>query len=256
MVGPVLPLLGSAVVGLLAGVLAGAFGVGGGLVIIPLLTLALGLPQHQAQAVTLAVLLLPIGLPAVIAYHRVHPIPWRLVGLAVVGFLPGVLSGSLLATHLPERPMRLLFVAFLLAAAWRLWPWRAAARPTRTGPPRAVHGLWIGLAGGALAGLFGVGGGIIMVPLLVGALGMGQHEAQGTSLAVMLPPTGLPGLWIYSRLGPLPWALLGALAVGFLVGAGGGAGLATRVDGRRLARAFSLFVLSAAVAMAWTGLRG
>jgi uncharacterized membrane protein YfcA len=251
----VILLVGSALTGLVAGVLSGAFGIGGGLVIIPLLTLGLGLEQHQAQAVTLGVLLLPIGLPAVVAYHRRFPVRWRLVGLVIVGFLPGVLAGSLAANRVSDQAMRLLFVAFLLGAAWRIWPREERAAEGARGPPAAVHGLWIGLCGGVLAGLFGVGGGIIMVPLLVGA-GLAQHEAQGTSLAVMLPPIGLPGVWVYARTGGLPWALLAALAAGFLLGAVGGAGLATRAEGRRLARAFALFVVAAAAAMAWRASRG
>jgi uncharacterized membrane protein YfcA len=241
--------------GLLAGLLAGAFGVGGGVVLLPLLALWLGLSQHEAQGVTLAVLLLPIGLPAVLAYHRLHPIRWGLVATMVLGFVAGVGSGSLAAAAIPEGPLRWLYVAFLLFAAWRTWAGGGRATAGRTAPS-AWHGLWVGAVGGVASGLLGIGGGIVMVPLLVSALRLGQHEAQGASLAVMLPPVGLPGVLIYARAqGGLPWGLMGQVAAGFGVGALLGARLAVRVRGPLLARAFSLFVLAMAAAMAWRALR-
>lgn len=241
---------GAIAVGIVAGLLSGAFGIGGGIVMVPLLALGLGLTQHQAQGMTLAVMILPIGLPAVVTYNRMHPIRWRLVGAMVLGFLPGVLAGSLGASALPERPLRVLFVLFLVFVAWRTW---SGARPGGAAiRPRAPdgHGLWIGALAGGLAGAFGVGGGLVMIPLLRRFAGQSQHEAQGTSLAVMLPPIGLPGVWVYTRGHGLQLGLIAAVAGGFLGGALVGAHLATRTGSRRLSGAFALLVLAAAAALA------
>jgi uncharacterized membrane protein YfcA len=248
--------LGGALAGLLAGVLAGLFGVGGGIVLVPLLGLLLGLGQHAAQGVTLAVLLLPVGLPAVVAYHRRSPLRWGLVALLVVGFLAGVGVGAAGANHLAERPLQLLFVLFLLAVAGRGW-WesRRAGGPRPRGSP--WHGLWIGAAAGLLSGLMGIGGGILMVPLLVAFVGLEQFEAQGTSLAAMLPPVGLPGVLVYARAQELgAWSLVAAVVAGFGGGAFLGARLAARARGPELSRAFALFVLSVAAAMLWRLWRG
>jgi uncharacterized protein len=148
-----------------------------------------------------------------------------------------------------------VFVAFLLLAAARAWrAGDAGAMPRRvaTAPRPVWHGLWIGAAGGAFSGLLGIGGGVVMVPLLVAALDFDQHEAQATSLAAMLPPIGLPGVLVYERAsGGLPWALVGALAAGYGVGGFVGARLATRASGARLSRAFALFVLLVAAGMTW-----
>lgn len=250
-------LTGAVISGILGGLLSGAFGVGGGVVLVPMLALALGLGQHEAQAVALAVMLLPIGLPAVIAYQRRFPIRWRLAGAIALGFLPAVALGSRVATGLPDRPLRILFTLFLLAVAWRTWNVGRAAEPARQPVTRSAwHGLWIGALGGALAGLFGVGGAVAMIPFLVGTMGLSQHEAQGTTLAAMLPPIGLPGVLVYARSGGgLPWGVMAAVAAGFLAGAFGGAELAARTGSRRLARFFALFVLASAAAMAWRTLR-
>jgi uncharacterized membrane protein YfcA len=250
-----------ALAGLVAGVLSGLFGVGGGIVLVPFLGLLLGLRQHEAQGVTLGVLLLPLGLPAVLAYQRRFPIRWWLVAALVVGFLAGVGQGALLANHMGDRPLRLLFALFLVAVAVQLWS-SASARaepPARGGPapPSSWNGLWIGAAGGFLAGLFGIGGGLVMVPLLVWTMRMRQHEAQATSLAVLIPPIGLPGFLVYARAqATLPWALLAGVVAGFAVGALAGAHLAVRTRSATLARAFALFVLCAAAALAWKALRG
>jgi uncharacterized protein len=251
-------LTGALMAGLLGGLLAGLFGVGGGLVLVPVLSLALGLGQHEAQGGTLAVLLLPVGLPAVIAYRRRFPIRWPLVAAVVLGFLPAVAAGSRTAIGLPDRPLRLLFALCMLFAAWRTW--RAGDAPAPQGGagprPSAWHGLWIGALGGLLSGLFGVGGAIAMIPFLVGVMGLSQHEAQATSLAAMLPPIGLPGVLVYARSSAgLPWGIVGAVAAGFLVGGFGGAVIAGRTGSRRLARAFALFVLASAAGMAWRALR-
>jgi uncharacterized membrane protein YfcA len=245
--------------GLLAGTLSGVFGIGGGIVLVPLLGLLLGLDQHAAQGVTLAVLLLPVGLPAVLAYHRRAPLRLGLVVALVAGFVAGVGGGARAAAWLPERPMRLLFVAFLVVVAVRGFlasgsgGGASADRPTTS----AWHGLWIGAVGGTLAGLLGIGGGIVMVPLLAGVMGQSRHEAQGTSLATMLPPVGLPGVLVYARTqGGLHWPLIGSLALGFAAGALVGARLAARTGASRLTRAFSIFVGLVAAALAWRALVG
>jgi uncharacterized membrane protein YfcA len=256
-------LLLSTLSGLLAGLLSGVFGIGGGVVLVPMLALLLGLDQHQAQGMTLAILLLPVGLAAVVEYHRAGHVRWGLVGPLVVGFLGGVWAGSVGATAVPERPLRLLFVAFLVALAIRNWHAGAGSlgsdRPPAPGAPARqawLHALWIGAAGGASSGLLGIGGAVLMIPLLVAMLGLTQHEAQGTSLAVMLPPVGLPGVLVYAGArGGLPWLVIGCVASGFLLGGAFGARAARRVTGPALVRGFSVFQLTVAAGLLWRALR-
>jgi uncharacterized membrane protein YfcA len=250
-------LLAGVVSGLAAGLLAGSFGVGGGIVLVPALGLLLGLSQHQAQGVTLAVLLLPIGLPAVLAYLRVVTIRWWLVAALVAGFVAGVGGGALLANVVPERPMRALFVVFLVVVAVRSLRGSGARRKALAADgshalPPAWHGLWIGALAGVLSGLLGIGGGIVMVPLLVAFLALEQREAQATSLATMLPPVGLPGVLVYAKAqGGLPWVLVAAVVGGFAVGGFLGARVASRASAATMGRAFAVFVLCIAAAMTW-----
>ena len=92
--------------GLLAGLLSGVFGIGGGIVLVPLLGLLLGLGQQDAQGVTLAVLLLPIGLPAVLAYRKRVTIRWWLVAALVAGFVVAVARAPGLANALDGEQLR------------------------------------------------------------------------------------------------------------------------------------------------------
>jgi uncharacterized membrane protein YfcA len=249
----------SSLSGLVAGLLSGVFGIGGGVVLVPMLALVLGLGQHEAQGMTLAILLLPVGLAAVIEYHRAGSVRWRLVAPLIGGFLAGVWLGSVGATAVAERPLRLGFVAFLVVLAVRNW--RASGKDRRDGPAPAapaapgriaLHAVWIGAAGGLASGLLGIGGAVLMIPLLVAVAGLSQHEAQGTSLAVMLPPVGLPGVLVYaSARGGLPWLVIGCVAVGFMLGGALGARVTRRLPGPALVRAFALFQFTVAAGLLW-----
>ncbi|HEX4845467.1 MAG TPA: sulfite exporter TauE/SafE family protein, partial [Geothrix sp.] len=104
--------------GLCGGVLSGLFGVGGGIVMVPLLAVVLGLDQHRAQGATLAAMLLPTGLPAVIQYHRRGiRTNLRLVGVLVLAFLFGIYGGARVANRIPSEPLRWGYAAFLVLLA-------------------------------------------------------------------------------------------------------------------------------------------
>ena len=255
------PELIAVAVGLTGGVLSGIFGIGGGIVLVPMLGLLLGLSQRDAQGVTLAVLLLPIGLPAVLAYRKRVVIPWRLVAALIAGFVAAVGPGARLATGMDGRLLRATFSVMIVLVAVRMWrqaTGRAAPAPPQAAPgPSAWNGLWIGAIGGFLAGLLGIGGGIVMIPLLVAAMRLDQREAQAVSLAVMLPPVGLPGVLAYARAGDsLPWAVMALVAAGFAAGALAGARVAVGARTTTLARAFALLLVAVAARLAWNSFRG
>lgn len=110
----------------------------------------------------------------------------------------------------------------------------------------AVAIIVLGLAVGVLVGLTGAGGGTIIVPALVYLLGMDQHLAQGTSLLVLLPPTGLGALCVYwkEREVDLKGGL--ACAAGFLLGGYAGGVIAVRTPSPHLGALFGLFLILAA----------
>jgi uncharacterized membrane protein YfcA len=236
--------------GLCGGILSGLFGIGGGLVLIPLLSLALGLKQHEAQGVTLAAMLLPNGLPAVLHFRRQGiRIPWSLVGQLTLGFLVAVWAGARIAHFISDPALRWVFACLLVVMAARTFFQKSrpgADRPLGQAPD--LSGTWlsalgIGMCGGLASGLLGIGGAVFMIPLMVWRLKLTQHEAQAASLTLMLAPIGLPGVWVYAHSGVgLRWLPMAGVAAGFLAGAYAGARIATRLKAPRLRQGFALLM--------------
>ena len=107
----------------------------------------------------------------------------------------------------------------------------------------------LGLGAGTLGGLLGVGGGLVMIPAMVYLFGMTQHQAQGTSLAVMVPPIGLLAAWRYYTAGHVHLAMAAYICAGFFLGGLLGANLANAISGLWLRRIFGSFLLVASLEM-------
>jgi uncharacterized membrane protein YfcA len=107
----------------------------------------------------------------------------------------------------------------------------------------------IGILSGILAGVFGVGGAIIVIPALVFILGLSQHEAQGTSLAFMLPPVGVLATWNYWKEGHVNWKIALVLSLTFVIGAYFGSNLSLNISDRMLRRVFGVLMIVMAVKM-------
>ncbi|MGN6182445.1 MAG: sulfite exporter TauE/SafE family protein [Thermoanaerobaculia bacterium] len=101
----------------------------------------------------------------------------------------------------------------------------------------------IGVLAGVLSGLFGIGGGVVIVPALIYVAGFRQHMATGTSLAVMLPPIGLAAAFEYYRSGNVNIRAAVIIAAALLVGGWIGAAIANRMPGPQLRLAFGIFVV-------------
>ena len=101
----------------------------------------------------------------------------------------------------------------------------------------------LGIITGIFSGILGLGGGVIIIPLLVFFCGFTQHMAQGTTLAMMVPPIGLVAAWMYYKKGfvNLPAALF--ICLGFIAGSVLGAQIATHVPGIALRRTFGVVML-------------
>jgi uncharacterized protein len=101
----------------------------------------------------------------------------------------------------------------------------------------------LGLAAGALSGLIGIGGGVLIVPALVFLFGLGQHQAQGTTLALLVPPIGLLAAWTYYRHGYVDLRIAALVAAGFFLGGFLGGRLAVGLSNALLGRIFGVALL-------------
>lgn len=107
----------------------------------------------------------------------------------------------------------------------------------------------IGLIAGLLSGAMGVGGGVIMIPLMIFFLGFSQHEAQGTSLAVLAVPVTMLAAYTYYQGGHVNWRYAGVIAVFFVVGGYFGSKIAINVNQRTLKTVFAIILIIIAVKM-------
>ena len=109
--------------------------------------------------------------------------------------------------------------------------------------------LLLGLVAGVMSGLIGIGGGIVIVPVLVFLFGFSQHLAQGTTLAMMVPPIGILAAWMYFKEGYVDLTVAAVLCVGFFFGGLLGAKIATGLSGAVLERVFGVALLAVSIKM-------
>jgi uncharacterized protein len=109
--------------------------------------------------------------------------------------------------------------------------------------------LLLGLVAGILSGLIGIGGGVIIVPALVFIFGLSQHQAQGTTLALLIPPIGILAAWTYYKEGYVDLRIAALVAAGFIVGSLFGAKFANALSNVVLEKVFGVALLLIALKM-------
>ncbi len=107
----------------------------------------------------------------------------------------------------------------------------------------------LGLLSGILSGLVGIGGGILIIPALVYVFKFTQHHAQGTTLALMLPPIGILAVWTYHKFGYVQWLPAGLICLGFVFGGWVGARFAVNIPKENLSRIFEMVLVLVGVYM-------
>lgn len=191
-------------IGLVAGVFSTMFGVGGGTVMVPLLVLLLRYDTKVATATSLAAIIVTASV-GVAAHGLLDNVAWSyaaLVGLPAVG---GLFAGLWLKDRLSTRALTTAFAALLVAVAtWLLVEQSAQGTHPDLTVGRAAIVVGLGACAGVLAGLFGVGGGILFVPALALIVGLSQSLATGTSLLAIIP-VSIVGSWRQSRARTVRW---------------------------------------------------
>lgn len=174
-------------VGLAAGLLSGLFGVGGGTVIVPLLVLLLKFDQRLAAGTSLAAIV-PTATVGVISYASHGSVAWIPALLLAAGAIFGAQIGTWLLSRISQTALRWAFVGFLVVVIVMLFvvvPSRDSELELTWLSGAALVG--VGLLTGVVSGLIGVGGGIIVVPVLMMGFGTSDLVAKGTSLLMMIP---------------------------------------------------------------------
>lgn len=229
-------------VGLLAGIISGLMGVGGGIVMTPILHYALGYDWATSVALSLGIIAVqaPVG---IWTHHRKKAVDWKLSGLLVLGGVVGVVMGNALEPKTPVTFLKLLFAGTMLFAAWRL---TRKLEPRGTLDPVVLIAL--GVAAGILSRLLGIGGGIITVPALA-LMGITPAVAVASSLVPVATNAWVATLGNWGQDIPYTeaWPLLAAI-----VGAPIGVQLAHKLPPQRLREVVAVALALAAIWIAWS----
>lgn len=177
-----------ALVGVIGGVLSGAFGVGGGILMVPLLVGLARMNQRQAAATSLLAIV-PTAIAGSITYLIAGEVDLFAALFLAIGGVAGSLYGTRLLKQLPLGVLRWGFIVLLVLVAVRMVlviPDRGSGH-VEPSVLAALGLVAIGLFIGIASGLFGIGGGVIAVPALIAVFGVGDLVAKGTSLLFMIP---------------------------------------------------------------------
>ena len=243
------------IIGLTAGLLSGLFGVGGGTVIVPLLVLLLPFDQRLAAGTSLTAIV-PTASVGVISYATSDSVAWIPALILAASAVVGAQIGTRILPRVSQTVLRWGFVAFLIIVIVSLF----LVIPSRD----AVFVLgWIngaalalvGLAVGVIAGLIGVGGGVIIVPILMLGFGMSDLESKGTSLLMMIP-TALSGTVGNLRHRNVDLVAAGIIGLAACTTTALGAWMASLIDPAVGNMLFAAYAIAIAIQMSIKAIRG
>lgn len=231
------------------GFLSGMFGIGGGLLAVPLLVLLYGMDQQVAQGTAL-LMMTPNMIIGFMRYRQHNPITFGMAGLLAIGSIIASYFAALLASQVSTGLLRTLVALYMMALAGYML-WRSVSDRNPILMKRAAP-LWLlpiaGGVGGACMGFFSVGGGVVVIPILTALFAMSQTSAQGLVLA-MLAPSCIVALSTYAYMGFVYWPIAVPLAFGSVLTIAYGVKMAHRLPERQLRAFFSLILFIAAAMM-------
>ncbi|MCL4534257.1 MAG: sulfite exporter TauE/SafE family protein [Bacteroidetes bacterium] len=233
--------------GLVAGLIGGLMGVGGGVVLVPLLTNVARMGQHQAHGTSLAMVAIT-ALASALSYGSRGFVNWPLAGVIAITAMLGAVAGARLCCFMPARHLRGLYgLVLMVFGLLMILNINALVSVVSPGADPAAYSFTpmqgvIGITAGLLGGILGIGGGPILVPLMVLFLDLPQHVAQGVSVAVIVP-TATAGVITHYRYGNVVLSMVLSLALAAIIGAWAGVWLAALLEASQLQQIFGLLLL-------------
>ncbi len=248
--------IGLLVLGLITGILSGFFGIGGGVVLVPTLIAIFGFNILNANAISLAAMLLPVSILGVVAFYKAGYIDIKNALWISLGLMGGSYFGAYFAVNINSALLTKLYAVFLLYISLDYLDIPSYFKKNKkakqdnasvadmTPKDKSVWAfILLGLLSGILAGMFGKGGGIVIVPALVKIFRYHPKAAAATSLAALQLPVGLPSVIVYANSGHLNYLYAGLIAIGIVVGAFFGSIVAVKLPTTIFKKAFAIFLL-------------
>lgn len=226
--------------GFISGIMAGMFGIGGGLITTPAIRLLLFQPANIAIGTPLPVMI-PSALVGAFNYNRKRFVDWGIVKSLYLPGLIGIISGSFF-TKLINPVIVMILTAIIIGTVSLNFLFPSKVQKNKVFSAKNYKVWHIGLVCGLFSGFLGLGGGILLVPAIVNIFKKDLKTAFGTSLALVSVFT-IPGTIAHSILGNIDNKIAVLLALGVVPGAYIGSKLAIRASIQRLSFMFGLFLL-------------
>jgi uncharacterized protein len=204
-------------IGLAGGFFGGLIGLGGGVVMIPMMTAFVGLSQREAHGTSLVAVVFT-GAMGSLTYFQHGSVDWAAALILAASAILFARAGALCAHSMPERHLKRGFGIFIICVSLLLLGKNLLPGANATSYwSKVIVLLLTGVGTGFISGMMGVGGGSVMIPAMVILASMPQHLAQGTSLLAMIP-IGMIGAFTHYRLGNVRVHLSFGLAAGGIAG--------------------------------------
>lgn len=206
-------------IGLFVGYVGGYAGIGGAPFLVALLVLALGMSQFEAQGTVLAMMMGPMSLLGVITMKKEIIPQWKSIVIGVLSY--GIFSyfGALLAFNIGESSIGLYFALLLIfVSVLQFIP--SFISSDKNKEVEKIHPLWMLVVGtftGIIGGLFGIGAGVLMIPIFMSIFHLKKNYARALSLAILLPPVSFGAFLKYNSEGYVNWNLAIILFISYFI---------------------------------------
>jgi uncharacterized membrane protein YfcA len=238
------------ILGLAVGYIGGYAGIGGGPFLVSFLVLVCGFSQLQAQGNILTMMLGPMSLLGVVSLYDYVKQQWLNISIGVLSYCLFSYFGALGAFLIGEQDLRTYFALLLIIIALiQIIPLLKKKTISSTLSKETISWIWILLLGaltGTVGGLFGIGAGVLMVPILISAFKMKKEFARALSLAILVPPVSYGAYIKYNLESPVDWNIVIILFLSYFVANYFGAKAGTRATDKRFKIVYSFVLIGIA----------
>jgi len=235
------------IIGLIAGFSSAALGIGGGVILVPALILIMKFDIKTAAATSLTAIA-PSALTGIITHYLINSRNIKIVtaSLIIAGSITGARLGVYISSKIKNRLCTIFFALLLIIISLKLTGIISQSVHESTTEISPAFLVVLGVIAGSSSALFGIGGGVIMVPALTILFGLTIHEAIGTSLAVIFPTT-IAGAYFHNKINDINLNAMKFIIPASLIGAVTGALVASHLDAEILKFTFGILLLIVSV---------
>jgi uncharacterized membrane protein YfcA len=235
--------------GLVVGYIGGFAGIGGGPFLVSFLVLYCGMSQLVAQGNVLTMMLGPMSLLGVMSLYEYVKKQWINIVIGVIFYCIFSYFGAVFAFYIGETDLKYYFAAMLVIIA--LMQFRSYLKKNAKAPHKEhISYYWIGILAactGILGGMFGIGAGVLMVPILISVFKLKKEYARALSLAILIPPVSYGAFIKYNFENPVDWQLVGILFGTYFIANFFGARMGSKISGKAFTLVYGVILFSIAV---------